>query len=72
MRRRFRWTRKTYKHAHQLARLLSRYLDLPDHPPAIVRRYWELWEHHPEKDDPLLIPLAQRLALHQGDPDVPF
>jgi hypothetical protein len=66
--RRFRWTRESYRHAKQLARLLNRYLDLPDHPPAIVRRYWELWERYPERGDPLLIPLSQR----RQDSEIPF
>ena len=72
MRHRFRWTRKSYKHAHQLARLLSRHMDLPDHPPGIVRRYWDLWERQPTIPDPLSIPLQRRLELFRGDSDIPF
>lgn len=68
MRIKFKWTRKSYRQANQLARLLSRFLDMPDHAPAIVRRYWELWENYPEYGDPLLIPLSQR----RQDPDIPF
>lgn len=71
-RRRFRWTRKSYRHAHQLARLLSRYLDLPDHPPAIVRRYWELWARHPQFDDPLLTPFLWRSSVMARTDEVPF
>ena len=69
---RWRWTRKTYRHAHSLSRLLSRYMYLPDHPPAIVRRYWDLWDRHRHGDDPLLVPLGVRLARFGGDDDIPF
>jgi hypothetical protein len=70
---RFRWTRKTYRHADHLNRLLARYMDLPDHPPAIVRRYWELWQRHPQREDPLRfhIPPHVRLAARRDD-DIPF
>lgn len=69
---RFRWSRKTYHRAHQLSRLLARYMDLPDHPPAIVRRYWELWERHPTVRDPLETPLRLRLELFKDDDAIPF
>lgn len=68
----FHWTRKSYKQAAQIARLLSRYLDLPDHPPAIVRRYWELWERHPQHPDPLEMPLSRRLAEYGSSDGLPF
>ncbi len=68
-RKRFRWTRKTYKHADHLARFYSRHpYELPDNPPRALRRYRELWERHPQRDDPLLVPLQWR---HPGD-DIPF
>lgn len=70
--RRFRWSRKTYRHADHLARLLARYMDLPDHPPAILRRYWALWERHRQSDDPLLVPLGCRLATFKDDDEIPF
>lgn len=65
---RFRWTRKKYRHAQQLSRLLPRFYVLPDDAPAIVQRYWELIEEHGlDLDDPLLIPLRLRY-----DPEIPF
>lgn len=71
-RRRFRWNRKTYRQAHHLARLLARYI-MPDQPPAILRRYWELWERQRQRSeaDPLEDPLYLRLARFKGD-DIPF
>lgn len=60
-RRRFRWTRKLYHQADSLARFMGRHLyELPDCP-NLVRRYVELWERHPQSDDPLLMPVRQRL-----------
>lgn len=67
---RFRWTRKAYRQANQLARLFSRFMELPDHAPAIVRRYWELWERYPQSEDPLLTPVRHRLQRY--DPEIPF
>ncbi len=69
---RFRWSRRTYRQAHQLSRLLARYMDLPDHPPAILRRYWELWERHRNPPDPLATPLHRRLDYFRRDSDIPF
>lgn len=65
----FKWTRDKYRKAHQLARLFSRWsrlfsrLDcqqLPSEPPDLLRRYFELWERHPQHDDPLFVPLKCR------------
>lgn len=65
---RFRWTRRKYMHAHHLARLLSR-LDFPlSLAPAIVQRYWALWERHPALGDPLMQPPAYRYSRD----DIPF
>lgn len=65
--RRFRWTRRKYRHANHLARLLSRFESLPLTAPDIVQRYWALWERYPSFGDPLRRPLAWR-----HDPDIPF
>jgi hypothetical protein len=57
-----RWTRRTYRQAHSLARFLSGY----DCDPAgvarepLLQRYFELWEDHPQHDDPLTVPTQQR------------
>jgi hypothetical protein len=66
---RFRWTRRKYQHARQIARLLSRFDELPLTVPAVVQRYWELWERYPQYQDPLLAPLRCR---RRYDPDIPF
>lgn len=66
---RFRWTRRLYREATSLARFLDRY---PYHelhqPPPLVQRLIELWDLHPQANDPLLRPLWQR---HSPD-DLPF
>jgi hypothetical protein len=67
--RRFRWTRKKYKHANWLARFMGRHLYELHHQPDLLRRYFELWDRYPGGDDPLLIPLARR---HDRDSDIPF
>jgi hypothetical protein len=67
--RRYRWNRKRYMHARQLARLLGRFGVLPyGDAPVIVQRYWELWKRYPSHGDPLLTPLQWR----RQDPDIPF
>lgn len=72
-RRRFRWTRKAYQHAAWLARFTGRHLyQLSEHPPALLRRYWNLWVRHPQGDDPLLTPLARRYEEQRGDDWIPF
>lgn len=67
---RFRWTRKAYRRAHHLARLLALFYDLPARP-ELVQRYLDLWERHPAAEDPLAVPLDRRLASFKGD-DIPF
>lgn len=62
----YRWTRKSYKRAHHLSRLLRR-VAFGRSEPAIVKRYIELWEQHPHWGDPLAIPLVFR---YQND--IPF
>ena len=56
----FRWTRAKYKRAHHLARFLSRVHGLSYKSPALVERYIELWEQHPQFEDPLLTPYTWR------------
>ena len=72
---RFRWTRTTYKHAHHVARLLNRFLDMPDHMPEPVRLYIKLWDNyrasHPFRD-PLEEPLYWRLDRFKGGDEIPF
>lgn len=69
-RKRFRWSRKAYKHAAWLARFMGRHLYELGEQPNLLRRYFELWDRHPQKEDPLLIPLRRRLD-HWGD-EIPF
>jgi hypothetical protein len=70
-RRRFRWTRKSYRRAHHLARLLVNIPSVFNAPP-LVQRYHELWQRHPSYDDPLKEGnLRWRLAMFKGD-DIPF
>lgn len=60
MSKKFRWSRKTYRHAHHLSRVISMYDDGPE----IVKRYRELWATREDwRPDPLLTPLAIRLDI---------
>lgn len=68
-RRRFRWTRERYRKAQHLARFYGRWVyELPSEPPRLLQRYFELWERHPQRDDPLLQPVKYR---YERD-DIPF
>ena len=68
-RRKFRWTRERYRKAQHLSRFFSRWVyDLPSDPPRLLQRYFELWERHPQRDDPLLQPVRYR---YERD-DIPF
>jgi len=68
-RRRFRWTRERYRKAAQLSRYFARHIyDLPSEQPDLVRRYFELWDRHPQREDPLLQPVKYR---YERD-DIPF
>ncbi|MCU7372801.1 hypothetical protein PEC18_18540 [Paucibacter sp. O1-1] len=70
---RFRWTRKSYKHAHWLARFMGRHLYELHHQPNLLRRYFELWERHPQKDDPLKRLVQFRLEERRWQDDgLPF
>lgn len=74
MSRRFRWSRKTYRKAHHLARLLDRMGFYSPQTPTLLRRFWELWEQHPTGRDPFDTPVRCRLnAFKRGeDDDIPF
>lgn len=68
-RKRFRWTRRKYRAASTLARFMGRHLcELPGNPPALLQRYMELWDRHPQREDPLTRPHWQR---YPGD-SIPF
>jgi hypothetical protein len=72
-RRRFRWTRDRYRKAAHLSRYFARHVyDLPSDPPRLLERYWELWQRHPQRDDPLLESVRWRLARRGDDDDIPF
>jgi hypothetical protein len=72
MAKRFRWTRKTYRQAHHLSRLLNRF-EFPDDQPAIVAKYFELWNRYWQDHgrDPLNEPIFLRLERFKGD-EIPF
>ncbi len=71
-RKRFKWTRKVYKHADWLARFCGRHIyELPERPPPLLQRYFDLWERHRQNDDPLLVPLRQRPGYADYD-EIPF
>ena len=70
-RKRFRWTRKTYKQADWMARFYGRHIyELPERPPLLLQRYWDLWDRHRQNNDPLLVPVHQRMA--NANDDIPF
>ena len=72
-RKRFKWTRKRYEHAHWLARFLSHDIfGVLSDPPDIVRRYFLLWELHPQRDDPLTYPMRLREPYYSHCDDIPF
>lgn len=72
-RKRFRWTRKRYRRAWHLSRFFARYIyDLPSEPPALLRRFHELWERHPQRDDPLLQPFKWRRRTLEHFDEIPF
>jgi len=69
--RQFKWTRQRYKKASSLQRLFSRtgYYECQKLP-GLIQRFIDLWDHHPQYNDPLLITLRQRKAWR--DDDIPF
>lgn len=42
-RKRFRWTRASYRKAHHLSRLMPYIMQSPDEAPPLVVQYWKLW-----------------------------
>ncbi len=71
-RRRTFWTRAKYRKAATLARYFARHIyDLPSEPPALLQRFFELWELHPQNPDPLLLPMRARRHYNDTD-DIPF
>ena len=71
-RRHFQWTRKLYRDASSLSRLLSGYpYWAQERAPTLLRRYWELWEKYPQNDDKLTTPLWRRYPNYCPD-DAPF
>ncbi len=71
-RNRFRWTRKSYAHAAWLARFMGRHLYELGEQPNLLRRYFELWDRHPQREDPLRIHVTHRLAEKRHDDAIPF
>lgn len=69
---RFQWTRARYHRAHHLARLLPRFYILPEEAPALVQRYWNLWEQHPQRSDELAQPMMSREPYCWRDDGLPF
>lgn len=68
MARKFRWTRALYRRAHREARRYDGIGYLYHGEPPLVRRYRELWDKYPQRDDPLLLPPWRRYPLD----DEPF
>jgi hypothetical protein len=70
-RRRFRWTRERYRKAQHLSRFFARWVyELPSERPALLQRFQDLWERHPQRDDPLTRPIRQRRADFEDS--IPF
>lgn len=64
------WTRARYRKAHRLARLIGLVDPGRSEAPALLRRYYELWEQYPQRGDPLQVPLHYRPRF--CDDDIPF
>lgn len=71
-RKRFKWTRTTYRQADSLARFMGRHLYELHHQPTMLRRYFELWDRHPQSDDPLTLPKYLRQPYRSHGDDIPF
>lgn len=72
-RRRFRWTRERYRKAAHLSRYFARHIyDLPSEQPELLRLFGELWARHPQRDDPLTVPMLCREPYVSREDDVPF
>ncbi len=60
-RKRFKWTRKLYRQAAWMSRFMGRHIyELPERPPPLLQRYFDLWDRHPQREDPLTRPVSQR------------
>lgn len=64
----FRWTRAKYRRAHRETRIYDREGYLYHGEPPLVGRFRELWEQHPQNNDPLLTPIRWRLPPDDGIP----
>jgi hypothetical protein len=54
-----------------MARFYGRHIyELPERPPPLLQRYFDLWERHRQNEDPLLLPLSRRPGYCQDD--IPF
>lgn len=69
MARKFRWTRALYRQAHREARVYDGYGFMYHGEPALVQRWRELWDQHPQRGDPLMRPHWLR---YQPDDGIPF
>lgn len=70
-RRRTYWTRARYRKASSLSRYFARWVyELPSEPPALLQRFFELWEQHPQKPDPLRQSMRYRPRYNRDD--IPF
>lgn len=69
-RKQFRWTRESYRLAYRATRIYDAYGFMYHDEPPIVRRFRELWERHPQNQDPLLQPLSWRHDLRNDE--IPF
>lgn len=71
-RKRFKWTRSRYYKARSLVRFMNRHVcELPDEMPDLMRRYVELWERHPQREDLLELPQWRRPRYSELN-DIPF
>lgn len=68
---RFRWTRAKYYQAYREARVYDGQGFMYHGEPSLVRRYRELWDRHPQGEDPLTRHISWRYP--RTDPDgIPF
>jgi hypothetical protein len=65
-----RWTRRLFRHAAALARVLAQGFERPQSVPPLVRAYWALFEDFPQRTDPLLTPMRDR--RHYWRMDLPY
>ena len=73
MKQHFIWTREVYQDAARLGRFFTHYAgELPPQPPALLQRYFDLWERHPQRPDPLLTPMMERPHYAYALDGIPF